>query len=171
MPSHRLAAFALLTLAACGKEDASSSTGAAPASATAAAPKPTAAATAAPKPTATAAPAPAACTFPGTWTGTYPPGPYPFSGQPFDFTLRADGSALTHSARADQEFAWKVEGGALTLHSVKVEHGGRFACSKDDVGKYKYRFTPDCSGFTLELAQDPCKGRSKTLDGASLKRK
>jgi hypothetical protein len=170
-----VAAAALLPLAAgllaaCGKDGGPSSTGtaAATAVATTAAPRPTAAAPAA----TTAAPAKGGtCAFTGGWTGTYPPGPYPFSGTAFEFTFNGDGSGMTHSQRADQEFAWKVEGGAFAIHGVKVERGGRFACSKDEVGKYSYTFTPDCGTVTFKLTQDACKGRSKTMDGAAMKRK
>src|SRR5580700_8661459 len=104
--SPRLAALALaapFVLAACGKDagSTSSSTGAAPAPASA----PTARATA------TAPASGGACSFAGTWTGNYPPGPYPFSGHPLDVTFNADGSGKTHSERADDEIAWKVDGG------------------------------------------------------------
>lgn len=176
MPRPRLAVIVVITpwiLAACGNDSASSSTGAATAAKTA---PPPATATAAPKPTpapaaTTAAPAAGACNFSGTWTGNYPPGPYPFSGTPFEFTFNADGTGLTHSQRADQEFAWKVEGGVFNIHGIKVEKGGRFSCSKDEVGKWSYTFTPDCGSVTFKLKEDPCKGRAKTMDGASMKRK
>jgi hypothetical protein len=161
-------------LAACGKGDGTSSTtGAAPASTSAAA-RPTAAptATAAPAAPTTAAPAKGGvCAFTGAWTGTYPPGPYPFSGTPFEFNFNADGTGVTKSQRADQEFAWKQEAGAFSIHGVKVERGGRFSCSKDETGKYTPTFTPDCGTVTFKLVQDGCKGRSKTMDGASMKRK
>ena len=175
-PAHRLAHLgtavaASLALAACGKDaGSSSSSGAAPSAATSAKPAATAAATA--TVTATAAPAKGgACAFTGVWTGNYPPGPYPFSGTPFEFTFNADGSGVTKSQRADQEFAWKVEGSTFSFHGVKVEKGGRFTCSKEEVGKYTFTFTPDCSSVTLKLVQDPCKGRAKMADGASMKRK
>jgi|HubBroStandDraft_4_1064222.scaffolds.fasta_scaffold344224_2 hypothetical protein len=176
--SPRLAALALaapFVLAACGKDagSTSSSTGAAPAPASAPTARATATATA-PAPAATAAPAPAsggACSFAGTWTGNYPPGPYPFSGHPLDVTFNADGSGKTHSERADDEIAWKVDGGAFSLHRTKVDKGGRFTCRNEEVGKYAFSFTPDCSGLTFKLQQDPCKGRSKAMDGLAVKRK
>jgi hypothetical protein len=177
MPTaHHLAAPVLLAatlLTACGnKGDASSSTGSASAAATATAAAPASAASAAPRATASAAPAAGgACGFKGSWTGTYPPGPYPFSGQPFEFTFNGDGTGVTHSARADQEFAWKTEGNVFSIHGAKVERGGRFTCSKEEVGKYGYQFTPDCNGVTFKLAQDACKGRTKVMDGTSMKRK
>ena len=159
--------------AACGKEDASSSSSGSTPAATATAAHPTATTAAAPPATATAAPAKGgACSFTGGWSGTYPPGPYPFSGTPFELTFNADGTGITKSQRADQEFAWKQEaGGVFTIHGIKVERGGRFTCSKDEVGRYGYTFTPDCSSVSFKLTQDGCKGRSKTMDGISIKRK
>jgi hypothetical protein len=164
---------ASLVLAACGKDAGSTSSGAAPAPATASTARPAATATApAPAATATAAPAGGgACTFVGTWKGTYPPGPYPFSGHTFEITFNADGSGITHSERADEDFAWKSEGGTFSIHRTKVDKGGRFTCGNTEIGKYGFTFTPDCGGTTLKLTQDPCRGRAKVMDGVSLKRK
>lgn len=172
--------FALLCsapalLVACGNKGSSSSSESPSAALTASA-APTAVArptaTAAAPVTATAAPAAGGtCAFTGGWTGTYPPGPYPFSGTPFEFTFNADGSGKTHSQRADEEFAWKAEAGTFSIHGVKVAKGGRFTCRLEDVGKYGFSFTPDCSTVTLKLTEDHCKGRATTTDGISLKRK
>src|SRR5579871_4309605 len=140
-------------LAACGKGESSSAPSASPttspapattAAATAAAAHPTAVATA----TAAATTAPAAggaCSFVGEWGGTYPPGPYPFSGTPFEFSFKADGTGTTKSARADSEIAWKVEGSVFQIHGVKTTKGGRFTCRAEDVGKWGFTFSPDCS--------------------------
>jgi hypothetical protein len=178
--SPRLAALALaapFVLAACGKDagsTASSSCAAPAATATATATaRPTAAAPTA-APTATAAPAPAgggACSLVGAWKGNYPPGPFPFSGRPLEATFNADGTSKTHSERADDEQAWKVDGEGFSIHRTKVEKGGRFTCKNDEIGKYAVSFTPDCGGATFKLQQDACKGRSKTMDGLTLKRK
>src|SRR5690242_10940202 len=105
-------------LLACGKDAGSSTTttsaAAPPAHPTATAAPPPATATATATAVATAAPAGGgACSIVGEWTGTYPPGPYPFSGTPFDISFKADGAGLTKSQRADNEFAWTVEGGTL----------------------------------------------------------
>jgi hypothetical protein len=163
-------------LAACGKDEASTSPSATATAAPAPTPAPAAsvapAATASATAAATAAPAAGgACSFAGEWTGTYPPGPYPFSGTPFEFSFKADGTGITKSMRADSEFAWKVEGGTFSIHGTKINKGGRFSCSKEEVGKWGFAFTPDCSGVTFKIQQDPCKGRAKTMDGASMKRK
>ena len=171
-PRLALLPAATLLLAACGK-DASSSTssGAAPAATTAAVTA-AAPATAAPTPTATAAPAKGgACSFAGTWTGTYPPGPYPFSGTPIDITFNADGTGVTHSARADQEIVWKVVGGEFTLHGVKGAHG-RFTCGNEDVARWAPTWSADCNSLSFKLVQDPCKGRAKQVEnGITMKRK
>ena len=168
-----LVPLVVLLAAACGNKDAPSP---APSSA-ATAPPATAAQTAAAPHTA-AAPAssgaPAAggaCKLDGSWVGTYPPGPYPFSGTRLEFTFNADGTGLTDSARAKTEFAWKTEGASLSFHGVKDVRPGRFTCAKNEVGKYAFTFTPDCGTVTFKLQQDPCKGRALTADGISLKRK
>jgi hypothetical protein len=174
--------LAAVLLAACGSKDASStSSGAAPtATATAAA---RATATAAPAPTAAApaptsapaAPAPGkggACSLAGGWTGTYPPGPYPFSGTPIEFTFNADGTGMTHSARADQEIAWTLSGTDFTIHGTHGSHGGRFSCRNEDIGKWSATFSPDCNSLTFKLVQDPCKGRAKQVENpVTMKRK
>lgn len=179
MPARpALAIFSLtaLLLTAYGKDSGSSSTApatsaaattSAPAGTVAAPPPATATATA----TASAAATGGACSFAGEWTGNYPPGPYPFSGKPFDFTFNADGTGITDSARAKTEVAWKTEGGTFSIHGVKDVRPGRFTCAKDEVGKFGFTFTSDCNTVTMKLQQDPCKGRGKTVDGLSMKRK
>jgi len=177
--------FALLgavpaLLLGCGKDAGSTQPSAA---ASAPPPPPVATATAATTVTPAAAasatvavtaapPAGGACTFTGGWTGTYPPGPYPFSGTQFEFSMKGDGTGTTHSARADSDFAWKVEGGSFLIHGTKVEKGGRFTCRKEDLGKWSFAFAPDCNSVTMKLQQDPCRGRAKQVEnGLTMKRK
>lgn len=165
--SASLLLITFVAFAACKKDEPPSSTGTPPGST--ASPQKTAAP---PATSAASAPAkPGACTFTGTWTGNYPPGPYPFSGTQFEFTFNADGTGVTKSQRADQEFAWKTEGNVFAIHGVKVEQGGRYTCSKEQVGKWSYTFTPDCNTVTFKVVEDPCVGRAKQADGASMKRK
>jgi hypothetical protein len=185
MPSSLRVALSIaisLGLVACGKgSDAAATTATATAAPPLAAPPPTAPQTATstaaptPSPTQTAAAAPpagGACALAGDWSGTYPPGPYPFSGTPLEFIIRGDGTGTTRSARADSEFAWKAEGGTFSIHGTSTTRGGRFTCTKDQVGKWGYSFSPDCNTLTMKLQQDPCKGRAKQVEGGlSVKRK
>lgn len=168
-------AVAVLTLtfaAACSNKEDTPAVPSATAAASHAPPAPTAAATPPPSASASAAPAKAAaCTLLGAWTGNYPPGPFPFSGTPLDFTLNADGTGLTHSARADQDLAWKTEGSTFSLHGIKAQKGGRFSCAQDQIGQYSWSFSADCNTLTFKLAKDPCKGRTLTMDGLVVKRK
>jgi hypothetical protein len=170
--------IAAVLVSACAGKDASpsASTGAAPtATATAAARATTAPTATAPAPTSAPAPAPGkggTCSLVGGWTGTYPPGPYPFSGTPIEFTFAADGTGATHSARADQDIAWTLSGSDFTIHGTHGSHGGRFSCKNEDIGKWSASFTPDCNSLTFKLVQDPCKGRAKQVENpVTMKRK
>ncbi|MEP7121997.1 MAG: hypothetical protein ABJE95_13845 [Byssovorax sp.] len=128
----------------------------------------------APTPGATTAPAKAtggACSLVGSWTGVYPPGPYPFSGRPLEVTLNADGTGSTASERATAELAWKADGSTLTFHGTKPGNGGRYSCKVEEEAKMTTELSADCSTLTVHLVSDPCKGRALTLNGISLKRK
>jgi hypothetical protein len=120
----------------------------------------------APAPAASAA---AACSIVGDWVGTYPPGPYPFSGTEIRFSFRADGTGQSKSARADSPIAWHMDGAALSFHGT--ESGtARFSCRKEDEGKYSLTYAGDCGKVTFGLVSDPCAGRAKTADGMALNR-
>lgn len=167
--------LAQLLLTACGKDSVSSSSSSVPAT-TAKTPAATATAVAtatASAPT-TTAPAPAtggACSFAGEWTGNLPPGSYPFSGKPFDFVFHADGTGITDSGRATPAVAWKSEGGIFSIRDINDVRRSPYTCREDEVGKYGFTFTPDCTTVTMKLQEDPCTGRSKAVDGLSMKRK
>jgi hypothetical protein len=155
-----------LPLAGCSRDSASSGS----AASSPASPDAAAAATAAASPTAPSAAAHGACTLPGSWTGVYPPGPYPFSGQPVGVTFAADGTGNTESARANDKIAWRVDGATFTLHGI-TESGGRYACRKDQEGKYGISFSPDCASVTFKMTDEPCKGREYAMNGNTFKRK
>jgi hypothetical protein len=114
-----------------------------------------------------------ACAMPGEWGGTYPPGPYPFSGQPISLRFDANGTGESDSARAHaNSFAWKVEGKELTFHGTDAAaKGGRFTCKPGELGKYALTFSADCATVSLALTSDPCHGRAITMNGMSIKRK
>lgn len=114
-----------------------------------------------------------ACALPGDWTGTYPPGPYPFSGQPISIRFDAGGTGETDSARAHANtFSWKVEGKELTFHGADATpKGGRYSCKPTEQGKYNLTFAADCSTVSLALVSDPCHGRATTMNGMTVKRK
>jgi hypothetical protein len=150
----------------------SKKSGAPPAASPSPTPSPTPSAT--PSASPSSAPATGACKVEGTWTGTYPPGPFPFSGTPVDVTFGANGTGKTESQRiaiaGAVEFAWKLDGQHLSFKNESETHN-RFSCPKDQEGKYTLTFTPDCSSFTAKIEADPCQGRAKTMDGISLKKK
>ena len=157
--------FACVVLAGCGTKEAP-----APAASAGAVAIPAKATT--PAATTTPAKAPAgACSLVGSWTGVYPPGPYPFSGHPLDMTFNADGTGSTASERATAELAWKTDSGAVTFHGMKPGNGGRYSCRVEDEAKITTEFSADCSTMTAHLVSDPCKGRALTINGISLKRK
>jgi len=112
-----------------------------------------------------------ACSLVGSWTGVYPPGPYPFSGHPLEMTFNADGTGSTASDRATAELAWKGDGNAVTFHGTKPGNGGRYSCRVEDEAKITTEFSADCATMTAHLVSDPCKGRALTINGISLKRK
>jgi hypothetical protein len=125
-------------------------------------------------PTTAAAPAKAAggaCSLVGSWTGVYPPGPYPFSGHPLEMTFNADGTGSTASERATAELAWKGDGSTATFHGTKPGNGGRYSCRVEEEAKITTEFSADCGAMTAHLVSDPCKGRALTINGISLKRK
>jgi hypothetical protein len=174
MPSpSALASPALLLacalVAGCGSKEAPAPAPSAAAATPAKATTP-AAATATP----TQAPAKAAagaCSLVGSWTGVYPPGPYPFSGHPLAMTFNADGTGSTASDRATSELAWKTDGNAVTFHGTKPGNGGRYSCRVEEEAKITPEFSADCSTMTAHLVSDPCKGRALTINGIALKRK
>src|SRR5438477_11816276 len=129
-----LALTIVASLVACSK---GSGDGPASTSTTTAAPAKTTAATTTASAATTAAPSGGACSIVGAWTGKYPPGPYPFSNTPFDLVFKADGTGTTDSQRAhDVELAWKMDGATLAFHGTKGETGGRYACPRDQDGRY-----------------------------------
>jgi hypothetical protein len=170
-----LAAFALLTLAACDKGGGAGASPSASASASAAAAATSAAAA---KPSAAAA-APAStvgvigkCSVVGTWEGKYPPGPYPFSNTPITLTWNADGTGQSKSARADTELSWKVSGETFSFTGVKDDtNPGRFTCKKGDESTSKIEFSADCNTMTFHVQSDKCAPRKQQLDGQSAHRK
>jgi hypothetical protein len=111
------------------------------------------------------------CSFAGDWTGNLPPGPYPFSGKPFDFVFNADGTGITDSWRATPAVAWKSEGGTFSIRDINDVRRSPYTCRESEVGEFGFTFVPDCTTVTLTLQQDPCKGRAKALDGLSMKRR
>jgi hypothetical protein len=111
-----------------------------------------------------------ACAVVGEWAGTYPPGPYPFSGKPINFSFRADGTGESKSERADSPIVWHMDGANLSFHGTS-SGTTRYSCKKEDEGKYSLTFTADCSKVTFGLISDACEGRSKTANGMSLSRK
>lgn len=112
----------------------------------------------------------AACSIVGDWSGTYPPGPYPFSGKPIAMSFRADGSGETKSARGDSPFVWHMDGAALSFHGTS-SGTTPYSCKKEDEGKYSLTFSAGCATVTFGLIADSCGGRSKTANGVSLTRK
>jgi hypothetical protein len=168
MPRSALSLFSLLFASAlvvgCGTKDAPAP---APSGVAAIPPKgPTPAATT-PTP---ARPAGGACSVVGSWTGVYPPGPYPFSGHPLDMTFNADGTGSTASERANSDIAWKPDAGGMAFHGTKPG-AGRYSCQVNEEAKITTEFSADCVTMTVHLVADPCKGRAQTLNGMSLKRK
>jgi hypothetical protein len=112
-----------------------------------------------------------ACSLVGSWTGVYPPGPYPFSGHPLEMTFNADGTGSTASERATAELAWKGDGATATFHGTKPGNGGRYSCRVEEEARITTEFSADCATMTAHLVSDPCKGRALTINGISLKRK
>lgn len=111
-----------------------------------------------------------ACSITGEWSGTYPPGPYPFSGKPINFSFRADGTGESKSERADSPIVWHMDGANLSMHGTQ-SGTTPYSCKKEDEGKYTLTFSGDCAKVTFGLVSDPCMGRSKTANGMSLNRK
>jgi len=139
-----------------------------------AAPTPSAAASAAP-PSAASSGGGGKCSLVGTWAGTYPPGPFPFSGTGIELFLKDDGTGGSKSARANdpaQEYAWKLDGDKFSLKgTMDRPGGGRYSCAKGQEGKYIVTFSPDCASITLKLVSDECKGRGRGIDGLTAKKK
>jgi hypothetical protein len=110
-----------------------------------------------------------ACSIVGDWSGTYPPGPYPFSGTPINFAFRADGTGESRSTRATSPVVWHMEGANLSMHGT-TSGTTPYSCKREDEGKYSLGFSADCSTVTFGLVSDPCTGRATTANGMSLSR-
>ena len=106
----------------------------------------------------------------GTWSGVYPPGPYPFSGKPVSVTFAADGTGTTASERAHDGITWKLDGGSFTLAGT-TETGGRFVCHRGQAGTYRATFSADCASVTFKVTDEPCKGRAYAIDGNTFTKK
>lgn len=122
-------------------------------------------------PTPAQQPSGAACTFVGQWQGTFPAGPYPFSGQALSVEVRADGSSTWSAAAGFQNLArWQVANGTLSLNNNNP-HPSPYACAPADTGQYSMVFAPGCRAVTLSLSQDACRGRTLQLDHLTLTRR
>ncbi len=141
--------LSMLLAAGCGKGDA-------PASSTQASPA------IAPVDPASAA-KPGACSIAGSWTNGATP--------PTVLTFNADGSGATESGVAKDELQWKMDGEAFSFHGTKVREGGKLSCQPSQQGRYTLRFSQDCNTVTAVLADDPCAGRAKAMNGMTVKRK
>ncbi len=111
----------------------------------------------------------AACSIVGDWNGVYPPGPYPFSGSPINFSFRADGTGESKSSRANSPVVWHMDGANLSMHGT-VNGTTPYSCKIADEGKYSLTFAADCSTVKFGLVSDPCVGRGTTANGMSLNR-
>ncbi|MBN1947475.1 MAG: hypothetical protein JW797_17525 [Bradymonadales bacterium] len=117
-------------------------------------------------PAATVAPL---CHLSGTWQGVFPPSPSPVANQPVTFHFGEDGQLTCTAADISLTSSWTAEGNAIHIQD-RSSIPPQVACEPAAMGTYAMSFDPECTQVTFSVMNEPCGGRSYSMNHLVLTR-